>query len=82
DIIVAGGGMIGCETAMYLAEKEKKKVTIIEKLTDIGRDIDPIFNKIGLMKRLTEDGITILTGYEVEEVLEGSTRISYDGKKE
>lgn len=82
NIIVAGGGMIGCETAMYLAEKEKKRVTIIEKLTDIGGDIDPIFTKMGLMKRLTEDGITILMRYEVEEILKDSIRIHYDGKKE
>lgn len=81
NIVVAGGGMIGCETATYLSEKEGKKVTIVEKLEDVANDVEPIFTRTGLLKRLREDGIEILTASEVEGVLEDAVEINCAGKK-
>ena len=37
-IVVAGGGLVGCETALYLAEK-CERVTIVEMLERILRDV-------------------------------------------
>lgn len=37
-IVVAGGGLVGCETAPHLAKK-CKQVTIVEMLEGILRDV-------------------------------------------
>jgi 2,4-dienoyl-CoA reductase-like NADH-dependent reductase (Old Yellow Enzyme family)/thioredoxin reductase len=68
NVIVVGGGLIGCETAIYLAENLKKRVTIVEQLPDVGGDLDPVFNKPGLMKRLSEDQIEIMTSSTLEKI--------------
>lgn len=68
NVIVVGGGMIGCETAIYLAENLKRRVTIVEQLPDVGRDFDPVFNKPGLMKRLSENQIAIMASSTLEKI--------------
>lgn len=40
NVLVAGGGMIGSETAAYLCVQCKAKVTIIEMLSDIGLEME------------------------------------------
>lgn len=40
NALVAGGGMIGSETAAYLCVQCKSKVTIIEMLSDIGLEME------------------------------------------
>lgn len=58
-VIVVGGGLVGCETAIHLAQKGKR-VTIIEMLEDI---LPKVFeaNKQCLFKMLAENGISVLT---------------------
>jgi len=41
-VVIIGGGMVGIETAFYLAEKGKK-VAIVEMLPKIGSDIGLTF---------------------------------------
>ncbi|HWQ78449.1 MAG TPA: FAD-dependent oxidoreductase [Anaerovoracaceae bacterium] len=41
NVLVAGGGMIGSETAAYLGVQCKSKVTVIEILPDIGLEMEP-----------------------------------------
>ena len=40
NVLVAGGGMIGSETAAYLCVQCKAKVTLIEMLSDIGLEME------------------------------------------
>jgi 2,4-dienoyl-CoA reductase-like NADH-dependent reductase (Old Yellow Enzyme family) len=40
NVLVAGGGMIGAETASYLCVQCKEKVTIVEMLPDIANDME------------------------------------------
>ncbi|SHI04033.1 2,4-dienoyl-CoA reductase [Sporobacter termitidis DSM 10068] len=40
NVLVAGGGMIGSETAAYLCVQCKSKVTVIEMLPDIGLEME------------------------------------------
>jgi 2,4-dienoyl-CoA reductase-like NADH-dependent reductase (Old Yellow Enzyme family)/thioredoxin reductase len=65
-IIIIGGGIVGCETAEFLANKGKK-VTIIEMLSEIAQ----VFEKRErsyLKERLAQHGVTILTGVRVERI--------------
>lgn len=40
NVLVAGGGMIGSETAAYLCVQCKSKVTVVEMLSDIGLEME------------------------------------------
>ena len=76
DIIVCGGGLVGCEVAWYLAE-QFKKVTIVEMLDDIALDVDTGF-KIALVKKLRENDVDVICGLKVEEVLPGKGILGID----
>lgn len=57
-IVIVGGGMVGCETAEYLAE-QGKRVTIIEMLADFAVDMQARPRKL-LINRLVERGVNFL----------------------
>jgi 2,4-dienoyl-CoA reductase-like NADH-dependent reductase (Old Yellow Enzyme family)/NADH dehydrogenase FAD-containing subunit len=67
-VVVVGANAIGCETAEWLASKNKK-VTLIEMLDEIGRDIEPV-TKYALLQRLEQYQIKIITGEKVIEINE------------
>lgn len=66
NTVVAGGGMVGCETAIYLAESGKN-VTMIEMLGEIGIDLEPT-SKIAVSKMLNENGVKIITNVKLKEI--------------
>ena len=68
--IVVGGGLVGCETAVYLA-RQGKRVTIVEMLENILRDIFEA-NRQHLFKLLAESGVCVLTDAQL-------TRVTDDG---
>ncbi|MBV4437313.1 FAD-dependent oxidoreductase [Clostridium tyrobutyricum] len=69
NVIIVGGGLVGCETALYLA-KAGKKVTIVEakdKILDAGKPI-PHMNKIMLEDLIKKYNIKVITGNSLLEV--------------
>lgn len=56
--LIIGAGMVGLECAEFLAGKDHK-VTVVELLTEIGRDLEPITRKLTL-KNLTLQGVEVL----------------------
>jgi len=66
-VLVIGGGIVGCETALHVAETEKKKVTIVEMLNDIlvGQEI---LHRMVLTEELKAAGVEIHTGLKLREV--------------
>lgn len=62
-VLVAGGGMVGCETADFLGE-QKHDVTVIEFRDEIGADMIHE-HKIYLMRNFEEYGIKKITGAKV-----------------
>lgn len=67
-VIVAGGGLIGCETAIYLAQKGKT-VTIVEMLEEIIPDVFEA-NRQYLFKMLAENGVNVLTNTNMVRVMD------------
>lgn len=65
-VIVAGGGLVGCETAVYLAQ-QGKRVTIVEILDRI---LSGIFeaNRQYLFKLLAENYVSVLTNASLGRV--------------
>ena len=78
SVVVIGGGLIGCETALYLAQKGKK-LTIVEILGDVARDAFKA-NREYLLEMLAGAGIKILTETRVVEIINGGVIIA--GKDE
>ncbi len=56
-VVILGGGIIGCETAEFLAQYAKKHITIVEMLPTIGAEICPHFvdHTFDLFKRREVD---------------------------
>ena len=67
---VIGGGLLGAETALYLAENSIK-VTILEMLPDIATDGEPL-SQIAIKNRLDRAGVVIYTSCRVISVQKGS----------
>ncbi len=72
NVVIIGGGLVGCETALYLA-KQGKKVTIVEALPEVAADVEPTA-KLTLLKRgglFEKYGINIITKRPVVEIRKG-----------
>lgn len=65
-VVIAGGGMVGAETAEFMADLGNT-VTIVEMLPRIAGDMEPL-NRRGLMDALEEKKIVMLTEHEISEV--------------
>lgn len=67
NVIIAGGGFVGCETAVHLAE-QGKEVTIIEMKERILAEPMPFNNLLALSSMVAENGINILTSTKLVEI--------------
>lgn len=67
EVVVVGGGTVGSEAALYIAEELKKRVTIVEMLDDILIDHE-ILNKTVLKERLQAAGVVIRTGWILRDI--------------
>ena len=67
ETVVVGGGLVGCETALWLAQ-HGKKVTIVETLDGLMAANGPLChaNRDMLEALLPFQGVTVVTGAEVK----------------
>ena len=70
NVLIIGGGLIGVEIASTLID-HGNKVTIVELLEDIGRDMEMVSRKLNLMK-LQKNDVPVYTNTKVV-LVEGST---------
>jgi 2,4-dienoyl-CoA reductase-like NADH-dependent reductase (Old Yellow Enzyme family)/thioredoxin reductase len=81
NVVIIGGGMVGCETGHYLAG-QGKTVTIIEILKRMASDMF-IMTRRRLMDGLRSKKVTLLASATCEEIREGSVLVNTaEGKKE
>jgi 2,4-dienoyl-CoA reductase (NADPH2) len=80
EVIILGGGMVGCETAEFLAQRGKK-VTIIEMLARIGSDIGTTHRWV-MIANLKKAGIRMETKAKAVEITNKGVRVSRDGVSE
>lgn len=68
-VVVIGGGLSGCETALWLRQKNKQ-VTLIEMLPELMGGVDPVphANRTMLLDMLKFNGVTILTNTRLQKV--------------
>ncbi len=77
EVVVVGGGMVGCEVADFLSEKGKH-ITVIEVLPRLAADMVTLLRS-QLLSRLRVSGVSTLTGVNVKEISNGSVML-VDGK--
>jgi pyruvate/2-oxoglutarate dehydrogenase complex dihydrolipoamide dehydrogenase (E3) component len=69
NIAVAGGGFVGLDTAMFLAEKKKKKVTVIEQFTFEEVGITPYsMNYMDWFMKLEKLGVKLMPETKIEGI--------------
>ena len=66
-VVVAGGGLVGCETALYLAG-QGKAVTIIEMTAELACDMEPITRFDFLTELLPQAGIEAMVKLVISEI--------------
>jgi pyruvate/2-oxoglutarate dehydrogenase complex dihydrolipoamide dehydrogenase (E3) component len=81
NVIIVGGGLVGCEAALFLAE-QSKKVTIIEMLNRIGDPSYPHYT-IPLIEAIdNHPNITYKLQTKCVGVTPKGVRVAKDGKEE
>jgi 2-enoate reductase len=70
DACVVGGGSVGCETAIYLAQKGWS-VVVLEMVRDVAADLHEA-NREMLIDMLRQHSVKVFTGTQVEEVESGT----------
>jgi 2-enoate reductase len=78
--VIIGGGLVGCETALFLVQ-EVKSVVVVEILSDIAGDIF-ISTQQHMKKLLADAGAKVLTQTQVLEIREeGALILDQHGQK-
>jgi 2,4-dienoyl-CoA reductase-like NADH-dependent reductase (Old Yellow Enzyme family)/thioredoxin reductase len=80
QVVIIGGGQVGCETAHYLAVKGKD-VTVIEITKRMAQGMGPMVRR-RLMDGLKLNRVSMMTETKVDEIVEGGITVSTaDGQK-
>jgi 2-enoate reductase len=78
NVLIIGGGSVGCETAHFLAEYGKF-VTVIEMTGNIGAGLEFIPRSM-LLQELGKLGVKILTSARAIRIVNGGVVIEQDGR--
>ncbi|MCL1835117.1 MAG: FAD-dependent oxidoreductase [Oscillospiraceae bacterium] len=76
-VVMIGGGMVGIETGLHLAQLGKK-VTVLELLDDFARDARGV-NRFAVVDKVKNSGIDVITEAATTEVTETGVTYSKDG---
>jgi 2,4-dienoyl-CoA reductase-like NADH-dependent reductase (Old Yellow Enzyme family)/NADPH-dependent 2,4-dienoyl-CoA reductase/sulfur reductase-like enzyme len=68
--VVVGGGTVGCEVAMFLAERECCQVSVVEMGPYVAHGVPRVLGKM-LREMMKDSGIQLLTRHRVMEIMEG-----------
>src|SRR5450759_1328936 len=77
SVLVAGGGVIGCEAAAFLAERGKR-VTVIDMQGLLAAEPVFVLNRASLLALLEKLAVETVEGAELLEVVEGGARVRED----
>jgi len=81
NVVIIGGGMVGCETGHFLA-KQGKTVTIVEMLHRIAGDMAPMLRR-RIFDSLRNRSVSLMTDTTCKEIQNGSVIIeTKDGKQQ
>lgn len=73
DVVILGGGTVGCETAEFLATN-RNRVTVVEMLPSPCQDMEPINRRV-LLDSLAELGVRLLTSKKALQIVDGGVLV-------
>ncbi len=79
EVIIVGGGEVGCETAVWLAQ-QGKKITVVEVLPNILNDMSFI-NRTMLLQMLDEAKVNVMTSTAICEATTEGVIVQRDDKQ-
>jgi 2,4-dienoyl-CoA reductase-like NADH-dependent reductase (Old Yellow Enzyme family)/thioredoxin reductase len=79
DTVVIGGGLVGLEVAEYVAEKKTGKVTIVEMLDSVGKELG-MLRKISIMESLHRSGIISMVNTKCQSIIDGNVTVEKEGE--
>jgi len=79
-VLIAGGGMVGCETALFL-DALGKDVTIVEMTADLACD-QTIVPREALLRKLDQTKIRLFTSAKVVAFIDDGAILERDGNQE
>jgi len=80
-VVVAGGGITGCEVAVWLAGKGKR-VTLVEMQRELIVEQMSLDNKLWLRKMVGESEVETLVGARIQKIAGDGVVVSVDGAEE
>ena len=81
-VIICGGGYSGCDSAIELAQRGKKDVTIVEMTDDLATNAMPL-NKASILRLLDELNINLMKNTKVMSVTaDGVKVVDADGNEQ
>lgn len=78
NLVVAGGGEVGIETAAYLVMEERGSVTVVEMLPAIGNGMNGIL-KSNALRILRDRDVKLMPGTPIKEFTDHSVKVTVDG---
>lgn len=66
NVIIVGGGLVGCETGLHLA-KQGKNITVIDMLPEIAQDVI-YMSRFSLLQAISEKGIKTLSNTKLTQI--------------
>lgn len=79
EVLVIGGGQVGCDVSEYLLEKDNQ-VTILEMLGDIALDMEAI-TRFDMLQRFAEKNIEWETNTKVTEINGETVKAKKEGEE-
>jgi 2-enoate reductase len=78
-VLVLGGGVIGCETGIHLAQKSRK-VTIVEALQTVFRGTNKANNQ-QMLRMIGEHNVEVLLNTNVQEITDRGVLVTHANKE-
>ena len=66
-VVIIGGGLIGCELALKLADQADKKITVVEMLDELAGDLE-LSSRWTLTGYLAGKGVELITGLKINRL--------------
>lgn len=80
NVVICGGGLSACDTAIEYGAKGGRHISIVEMLPDVGSDV-MVVNKISVDRLLKEYNVELLTSTKVVGVTDEGVEVEHDGAK-
>ena len=80
NVVICGGGLSACDTAIEYGKAGDRHISIVEMLPDVGNDV-MVVNKISIDRLLKEYNVELLTSTKVVGITDEGVEVEHEGVK-